>query len=474
MAKGEVLTAAERIEKKYGGKWKKAGSELLKPPPSIPTGSLLLDEAIGDCKGYPEGSIIEAFGPQHSGKTLMGYLAIAASQRAHSNRDHLIIDAENQFRFQSRWAKVVGVDVENLYVSPVTSAEECFDKIEMAILGDVILDSDGNIKEVVKPGNFGVILIDSVTQLTPLEIIHKAMDESKRMASLASVMSVGLKKVVSAMSLVQSRTILFFVNQTRANPSQMFGNPEVRTGGNSLPFYNTIAFRVSKVFDSNERDEAGKIFAHQVKLKFDKNKAGQMPADPIVFRLRYDGTGIDNDFELFSVAKINKIIAKVKAVKPDKKGKPGKGGKYNFIKPGTEVDKDGVIDGNVDEAILDKSIENFKEGQFKDILTRFPDKKTALLDFVKKGSFYSKDDEIEEEKVVDEEGISAAKEKHEKAEPEEKKEETKTVSSSEVKEKLDGPKEPEEPQGIGIGSSLKEDTEDVEEERPRRRRKRRE
>ena len=143
MAK-EVLTAAERIQEKFGGKWEKAGTKILKPPSSIPTGSLLLDEAIGDCKGYPEGAIVEAFGPQHSGKTLMGYLAISASQKAHSDRDHLIIDAENQFKFQALWAQQVGVDVEDLYISPAPSAEEAFDKIEMAILGDVDLDKDGD------------------------------------------------------------------------------------------------------------------------------------------------------------------------------------------------------------------------------------------------------------------------------------------------------------------------------------------
>jgi len=76
-----TLSAAERIEAKFGGKWGKVGSEILKPPASISTGSLLMDEAIGDCKGYPEGSIIEIYGPQHSGKTLMGYLALGSSQK---------------------------------------------------------------------------------------------------------------------------------------------------------------------------------------------------------------------------------------------------------------------------------------------------------------------------------------------------------------------------------------------------------
>lgn len=378
MTRGQVLTAAERIQEKYGGKWEKAGRGILKAPLAIPTGSLLLDEAIGDCKGYPEGSIIEAFGPQHSGKTLMGYLTIAASQKVHSDRDHLLIDAENQFKFQALWAQQVGVNVANLFVSSVSSAEEAFDKIEMAILGDVEMDKEGNIKKINKPGNFGVIMIDSVTQLVPLEVVHKAIDESTRLASLAAVMSTGLKKVVSAMSTVQSKTILFFVNQTRANIGQLFGNKEVRTGGNALPFYDTIAMRVAKVNKSEERDNKGKIFAHQVKLKIEKNKAGQIPADPIVFRLRYDGTGIDTDFELFNVAEMNGLVDHDLEKKRS----------FNFFKPETDE-------------LIDSSIEPFKKDDFSDVLKNHPKIKEMIMKFIKEGSFYSSDikEEGEEEEV---------------------------------------------------------------------------
>jgi protein RecA len=372
MAKN-IITAAQRIEEKFGVKWQKVGSSVLKPPPSIPTGSLLLDEAIGDCKGYPEGAIIEAYGPQHSGKTLMGYLAISASQRAHPERDNLLIDAENQFRFQARWAEQVGVDVKNIHVSPVTSAEETFDIIEMAILGDVELNSEGFVKRVITPGNFGIIMVDSVTQLVPLEMIHKSMDQNKRMAALAAVMSVGLKKVVSAMSLTQSKTIIFFVNQTRMNPQAKFGaNPEGRTGGTALAFYDTISFRVSKVFESEERDAKGKIFAHQCKLKIVKNKAGQLPANPLIFRLRYDGTGIDNDFELFNVGKLNGIISKAKP------------GWYNFYKLGTDE-------------LLDKTVENFKEEDFNEVMKKHPDVKSTIITLIREGKFYSNDAEVVED-----------------------------------------------------------------------------
>jgi protein RecA len=384
-----VFTAAERIESKFGGKWEKAGDNILKPPASVSTGSLLMDEAIGDCKGYPEGSVIEVYGPMHSGKTLMGYLAIASSQRKNPKKDHLIIDAENQFRFQSRWAKQVGVDVPNLYVKPVTSGEEAFDIMEMAILGEVELNSDGEVKKVITPGNFGVILVDSVSQLVPLEMIHKGNDESNRMAAVAAMMSKGLKKVLSAMVVSNSKTIIMFINQIRMNPQAKYGaNPESRTGGMALPFYNTISFRVSKVFKTEERDERGKIFAHQAKIKFDKNKAGGLPADPIIIRICYDGTGIDQNNELMSVAEINGIIKEFKR------------GKFNFVQPGTEI-------------LFDKSIEDFKRDDFKAVLENHPEVKKMILQFIQEGKFYTLKEIVEDNPDADESFMINKKDKTE-------------------------------------------------------------
>jgi protein RecA len=379
----EVLSAAERIEAKFGGKWEKAGAQILKPPASIPTGSLLMDEAIGDCKGFPEGSVIEAYGPQHSGKTLMGYLAIASSQKKNPSRDHLIIDAENQFKFQSRWAQQLGVDVENLYVKPVISGEEAFDIIEMAILGDVQLNADGQVVKVIKPGNFGIIMVDSVTQLVPLEMIHKGMDENSRMASVAAMMSKGLKKILSAMIIANSKTIIFFINQTRMNPNAKYGaNPESRTGGTALPFYDTISFRVSKVRKSEERDASGRIFAHQAKIKFDKNKAGGLPADPIIIRIRYDnnaGNGIDQDAELMSVAEINGIVKEVKR------------GKYNVFKPGTED-------------LFDSSIDNFRRDDFRTVIEKNQAVKDMIYKFIREGKFYVTKEVAEDNPEADELG----------------------------------------------------------------------
>jgi recombination protein RecA len=391
-----TITVAERIEKKFGGKWEKAGGGILKPPASISTGSLLMDEAIGDCKGYPEGSIVEIYGPQHSGKTLMGYLAIGQSQKQHPDREHLIIDAENQFRFQSRWAAQVGVNVPELYVKPVTSGEEAFDIIEMAILGDVQLNSNGEVTSIIKPGNFGIIMVDSVTQLVPLEMIHKGMDDSQRMAAVAALMSRGLKKILSAMVLANSKTIIIFINQTRMDPNaaKFHKNPEQRTGGTALPFYDTIAFRVAKIRKSEERDSAGRIFAHQANVKFDKNKAGGLPADPIVIRIKYDGTGIDKDAELMSVALMNGLVKEFKR------------GKYNFAKPDSGE-------------LFDDAIEYFKKDDFCSILDEHPNMKEVIWKYIKEGKFYTTT-EIEEDNSEEGNSIPIQQQQKEQEQSEEK------------------------------------------------------
>ena len=386
------MTASERIEEKFGGKWERAGKSILNIQPAVPTGSLLLDEAIGECKGWPEGSTIEAYGPQHSGKTLMGYLAIAASQRKHPEREHLIIDAENQFKFQARWARDLGVDVERLFVKPVSSAEEAFDIMEMAILGDVDLDENGYVKKINKPGNFGVIMIDSVTQLVPLEMVHKKMDQSLRMASLASAMSQGLKKTTSAMVTAQSPTIMFFINQIRADPNKMFGSPETRTGGNALPFYATIVLRVAKVWESEERDDRGKIVSHRTRLKFEKNKAGSLPADAIEFKINYDGSGIDNDDEMFGVGELNGIIDNVKR------------GYYNVVKPGTRE-------------LVDENIKNFRKKEFPEVIAQHPHIKDMIQKYIDEGEIYIEDDGMMDS---EKEKIAKAKERKEKEEKEEK------------------------------------------------------
>jgi hypothetical protein len=166
-------------------------------------------------------------------------------------------------------------------------------------------------------------------------------------------------------------------------------NPEGRTGGVALPFYDTITFRVSKVWKSEERDERGKIVAHQAKIKFDKNKAGGLPADPIVIRICYDGRGIDQDGELMSVAEINGLIKEFKR------------GRYNFAKIGTDE-------------LLDENIEFFKKDEFREVLNKHPEMKEMILKFIREGKFYTEADKIVEDNPDISEAETIIEEKKEK------------------------------------------------------------
>ena len=221
-----IVTAASIIKKRFGREITAVGSKYSSLPNAISTGSILLDNAIGGCKGYPFGSVIEVFGWEGAGKTLMLYLAFAEAQRKYPDRPCVLIDAERQFQFQAKWAGEVGVDVSKLIVIPVSTAEETFDIIHALVLGEHEVDKkSGEVVRVINPGRYAIIGIDSVTQLVSVTDATKEMGQSRQRGSQATAIGLGLKKVTSAMarSDVDSQTILFFINQLRKNPNKMFG-----------------------------------------------------------------------------------------------------------------------------------------------------------------------------------------------------------------------------------------------------------
>lgn len=371
MAKNSIaFTASERIMKKYGeNAWKKHGP--IYEIQAISTGSLLLDYALGKQLGYPEGSIIEVFGWQGAGKTVLGYLAIAAAQKKYPNKPCGIIDAERQFSFQQEWAASLGVNVPELYVSPCITAEEAFDKLCMAIIGTAEYDSDGQITKIVEPGNFSVIMVDSVSQLVPADEIEKEIDASQRQAAQAAAIGKGLRRLVSAMTRVNSKTIIIFINQIRMAPGTLFKNPEYRTGGNSLKFYEAISLHVTKVSKSDKYDTSGKAISHRVQIKPEKLKTTSRSQKAIEFTLRYDGTGIDTDLELFDVGINNGLIASA--------------GAWYFF-----TDKNGKED---------KNFGRFQQAKIKSIFEKYPDKKTEFMEFLKMGKIYANpltEEELEE------------------------------------------------------------------------------
>lgn len=377
-----IVTAASLIQKKFGRKIEAAGDRYDKIVESISSGSMLLDNAIGECKGYPFGSVIEVFGWEGAGKTLMLYLAIAEAQRKYPDRPCVLIDAERQFQFQAKWAKKVGVDVSKLIVLPCSTAEEAFDMMHALILGKHEVDKkSGEVLKVHEPGNYAIIGIDSVTQLVSIVDASKGMEETRQRGTQASAIGLGLKKVSSAMarSDVDSKTILYFINQLRKNPNAMFGNPEYRTGGNALPFYDTIAFKVAKIWKSEERDDNGEILSHGVKVTFEKNKAGSLPENAITFTLMHDGTGVNNEQEFFDVALINGVLKEFEVV-----GKRDKVAiRYNFFDPSTGEK-------------LDDEIKDFAKRSFYSILEKHPTIEDQLKELIAERKIFVQKDSVEE------------------------------------------------------------------------------
>jgi len=248
--KEKALEAARlQIEKQYGsGSLIKLGSSgSAAGIEVVPTGSILLDEALG-IGGYPRGRIIEIFGPESSGKTTLALHAVAEAQKLGGIA--AFVDAEHAL--DPVYAKNLGVNIDNLWVSQPDSGEQALEIAE----------------SLVRSGAVDVIVVDSVAALTPQAEIDGDMGDAQ-MGLQARLMSQAMRKLTAIIG--KSRTIIIFINQIRMKIGVMFGNPETTTGGNALKFYSSLRLEVRKT----ETIEAGKdtdAIGNRVKVKVVKNK----------------------------------------------------------------------------------------------------------------------------------------------------------------------------------------------------------
>ncbi|MDR2021630.1 MAG: recombinase RecA [Treponema sp.] len=248
--KEKALEAARlQIEKQFGsGSLIKLGDQNNTAGIEvIPSGSILLDEALG-IGGYPRGRIIEIYGPESSGKTTLALHAVAEAQKLGGIA--AFVDAEHAL--DPAYAKNLGVDVDNLYVSQPDSGEQALEIAE----------------SLVRSGAVDVIVVDSVAALTPQAEIDGDMGDAQ-MGLQARLMSQAMRKLTAIIG--KSRTILIFINQIRMKIGIMFGNPETTTGGNALKFYASVRLEVRKT----ETIEAGKdsdAVGNRVRVKVVKNK----------------------------------------------------------------------------------------------------------------------------------------------------------------------------------------------------------
>jgi recombination protein RecA len=245
----KALEAARlQIEKQFGqGSIMKLGShDVGKGIDVVPSGSILLDEALG-VGGYPRGRVIEIYGPESSGKTTLALHAIAEAQKLGGIA--AFVDAEHAL--DPVYARNLGVNIDELWVSQPDSGEQALDITE----------------SLVRSGAVDIIVIDSVAALTPQAEIEGDMGDA-HMGLQARLMSQALRKLTGTLS--KSKTILIFINQIRMKIGVMFGNPETTTGGNALKFYASVRLEVRKI-ETIEKGEEEAI-GNKVRVKVVKNK----------------------------------------------------------------------------------------------------------------------------------------------------------------------------------------------------------
>ena len=212
----------------------------------IPSGSILLDEALG-VGGYPKGRIIEIYGPESSGKTTLALEAAAECQKQGGNV--AFIDAEHAL--DPTYAAGIGVDIDNLWISQPDSGEQALSIAE----------------SLMRSGAVDLIVIDSVAALVPQAEIDGEMGDS-HVGLQARLMSQALRKLTSLAS--KNGTTVIFINQIRMKIGVMFGNPETTTGGNALKFYASVRLDVRRVESIGKNQD--EIVGNRVRVKVVKNK----------------------------------------------------------------------------------------------------------------------------------------------------------------------------------------------------------
>ena len=247
--KARAIEAARlQIEKQFGkGSLMKMGDGTdIKGIEVIPSGSILLDEALG-LGGYPKGRILEIYGPESSGKTTLALHAVAEAQKMGGIA--AFIDAEHAL--DPSYASKLGVNIDELWVSQPDTGEQALEIAE----------------SLVRSGAVDVIVVDSVAALTPRAEIEGEMGDS-HMGLQARLMSQALRKLTGTIS--KSGTCLIFINQIRMKIGVMFGNPETTTGGKALKFYSSVRLEVRRIETiSKGTDDA---IGNRVRIKIAKNK----------------------------------------------------------------------------------------------------------------------------------------------------------------------------------------------------------
>ena len=312
--KKALAMALSQIEKQFGkGSVMKMGDQTIAKIPTVSTGSLGLDIALG-AGGLPYGRVVEIYGPESSGKTTLTLSAISEAQK--QGKICAFIDAEHAL--DAIYAEKLGVNIDDLLVSQPDTGEQALEICDM----------------LVRSGAVELVVIDSVAALVPRAEIEGEMGDS-HMGLAARLMSQALRKLTG--NIKRANCCVIFINQIRMKIGVMFGNPETTTGGNALKFYSSVRLDIRRIGAIKKGEE---VVGNETRVKVVKNKIAP-PFKQAEFGILYN-EGISREGEIVDLGVKEGLIDKAGAwysYKDDRIGQ-GKDNARIFLKENPEISQE--------------------------------------------------------------------------------------------------------------------------------------